>query len=194
MKTMHHFCDNCLNYYSKWMAHLGWSLLSDSEKKAASFLYLLYTFCATPSPSSETTEVGGKTSLGFRWSVREAAECLRGMVTSLQQPLPPPLQQRSCMGQPLPNFPYVTCQDRFAIHSSILLFGDNEAVHRKHGGVVVVCIPGLPNAVGRGSTAPKATRVRSSGCSAGGLIQALHTTLLCRTTGLLFIFLNFCLW
>lgn len=42
MKTMHHFCDNCLNYYSKWTAHLGWSLLSDSEKRQLlSFIYFI---------------------------------------------------------------------------------------------------------------------------------------------------------
>lgn len=42
MKTMHHFCDNCLNYYSKWMAHLGWSLLSASEKRRLlSFIYFV---------------------------------------------------------------------------------------------------------------------------------------------------------
>lgn len=48
MKTMHHFCDNCLNYYSKWMAHLGWSLLSASEKRQLlSFIYFIYLLCNT---------------------------------------------------------------------------------------------------------------------------------------------------
>lgn len=54
-------------------------------------------------------------------------------VTFPQHPLPPPLLQRSCLGQALQNLTYMTCKDRFTIHFS----GAMKPVHRKR---VCACI------------------------------------------------------
>lgn len=182
MKTMHHFCDNCLNYCSEWMAHLGWSLLSLSEKR-----HLLSLIYFVPSVQHGTLLLRPP-NLVIRLHWVSGGPCVRqlsghmGRVTFPQQPLPHPLQQCSCMGQPLQNFSYMACQDRFTIYS----FGVSEASKQK----MCVCIPVWTNAGRRGSIAPEATCVRSSRTSAWVLIQAMNTRTLCRTAGL-FSFIKF---
>lgn len=70
MKTMNHFCDNCLNYCSKWMAHLGWSLLSAGGNRQ-----LLSFICFVPCVQHWTAlRVYSllrtcMTALGLRWSM-----------------------------------------------------------------------------------------------------------------------------
>lgn len=135
MKTMHHFCDNCLNYCSEWMAHLGWSLLSLSEKR-----HLLSLIYFVPSVQHGTLLLRPP-NLVIRLHWVSGGPCMRqlsghmGRVTFPQQPLPHPLQQCSCMGQPLQNFSYMACQDRFTIYS----FGVSEASKQKMCVCVFLC-------------------------------------------------------
>lgn len=130
MKTMHHFCDNCLNYCSEWMAHLGWSLLSLSEKRQLlSFIFFV------PSVQHETLPLRPP-NLVVRFHLFSSGSCVRqqschiGRVTFPQQPLPRPLQQCSCMGQPLQIFTYT---GSYSIHleSCKLMLAEEAALPSK---------------------------------------------------------------